>query len=354
MEQFLTGLKAFIPVAIVTVFFVLLFVVVSSILRRQSRGKSDTKIIRQIVKFLIVLVGMIAFMLTLPMDAALKERITQLMGIIISAVIALSSATLIGNMLAGILLRIINNFKPGDFIEIDNYFGRVIERGLFHTEIQSEDSDLVTLPNMFLATNPVKVKRFSGSYIDAEVSLGYDVSRQDIENCLIRAAENTGLENSYVSINNLGDYSVVYQVHGKLNDIKKIISMRSLLRARMLDELHQAGIEIVSPTFMNQRQVNEVTFIPKQTKSRKEHVVSTVSPESKIFDKAEKAESIEKRKEKMEDLEEQVKALQAELKDAESPEEKDRIREKIEKCKALREKILSNIEAEQEKLKEDQ
>ena len=41
----------------------------------------------------------------------------------------------------------------------DTLFGRVTERGLFHTEIQTEDRDLVTLPNLYLVTNPVKVVR---------------------------------------------------------------------------------------------------------------------------------------------------------------------------------------------------
>jgi len=37
---------------------------------------------------------------------------------------------------------------------VGDYFGRVTERGLFHVEIQTEDRDLATLPNMFLVSQP--------------------------------------------------------------------------------------------------------------------------------------------------------------------------------------------------------
>jgi small-conductance mechanosensitive channel len=353
MEEFWLNLRQIIPVAVVSVFFMLLYFIVSKILKRQSRGKADMKIVKQIILFLIVFIGLISFILTIPMSAALKGQITQLLGIVISAVIALSSATLIGNMFAGILLRIISSFKPGDFIEINQYFGRVSERGLFHTEIQTIDSDLITLPNLFLATNAVKVKRSSGTFIFAQVSLGYDIPRQKVEECLIRAAEGAGLEDNYVSILSLGDFSIVYEIHGKLNDIKKIISRRSLLRAMMLDELHKADIEIVSPTFMNQRQVNDQVFMPVTAPKPASDSQQSAQPEEQIFEKAEKAESIEKRRARIEELDEKIKQLQNEQKAATTPEAKAEFQAKIDKSRELKEKILSNIEIEQNKMEKD-
>jgi hypothetical protein len=41
------------------------------------------------------------------------------------------------------LLRWVRHFKAGDFIEVKVLFGRVTERGLFHSEIQNEEHDLI-------------------------------------------------------------------------------------------------------------------------------------------------------------------------------------------------------------------
>ena len=63
----------------------------------------------------------------------------------------------------------------------------------------------------------------------------------------------------------------------------------------VLDGCHAADIEIVSPTFMNQRQVNDQTFIPKGQRRRSSRAESTPQaiPELMLFDKAEKAASRE-------------------------------------------------------------
>ena len=68
------------------------------------------------------------------------------------------------------MLRAINNFRLGDFIEVEGeHFGRVTEIDLFHTEIQTKDRDLLTLPNLFLITHPVKVIHASGTMIGCEI-----------------------------------------------------------------------------------------------------------------------------------------------------------------------------------------
>jgi len=107
------------------VVFVAVFYLAKLFLDRQAAGKSDWGLIRSIVLFLLGLVGIIAIILALPMSEGLRGQITNLLGIVISAVLALSSATLIGNGLAGIMLRMISNFKPGDFVTVNEHFGRI-------------------------------------------------------------------------------------------------------------------------------------------------------------------------------------------------------------------------------------
>ena len=133
LENIWSSILSFGPAFFTLLAFGGLYFIIKTVLFRQMRGANDGAIIRQIILFLIAFTGIIAIILALPMGDSLRGQITSLLGIVISAVFALSSATFIGNMLAGILLRSINNFKPGDFITVENQFGRVSERGLFHT-----------------------------------------------------------------------------------------------------------------------------------------------------------------------------------------------------------------------------
>ncbi|MGK0366845.1 MAG: small conductance mechanosensitive channel [Saprospiraceae bacterium] len=70
------------------------------------------------ILFCIRLVGVIAVILSFPWTDESLGQLTSLIRIVISAVLALSSATFIGNALAGVMLRTINNFKPGDFKKV--------------------------------------------------------------------------------------------------------------------------------------------------------------------------------------------------------------------------------------------
>ncbi len=346
MDNFINGLLDFKGLVITIAAVFLIYTLTKKILDRQSKNKTDYGIIRSAILFGIMLVGFIAIVLALPLGDSLKGQVTSLIGIVISAVLALSSATFMGNALAGIMIRMISSFKPGDFIRVNEFFGRVSERGLFHTEIQTENRDLTTIPNLYLATNAVHVTRSSGTFISGICSLGYDVNRQKIETALLDAADRAGLQDGFVRITELGDFSVVYKVYGLLTEIKTVLSAQSRLNAMILDALHDANIEIVSPNFMNQRQVGETVFIPKKVKKHEE-VVQTDSPEDKIFDKAEEAESIEKRKERLADVETKLKTLADELKAAEE-DKKETINARIEKWTAVKTKLQEKIDIQQE------
>lgn len=295
----------FISIAVVVV----LLIVIRLVLNRKYADKPGHQFKRDLIILLSSLVGIVVLIISLPVSETTVGQLLSLLGILVSAAIALSATTFIGNIMAGMMLRVIKNFKIGDFVRIGEYFGRISERGLFHIEIQNEDRDLTTLPNMYLVTNPVKVIRASGTIIHAEVSLGYDISFNKIKELLKQAANSAELTDPFVHILDLGDYSITYRVGGLLEDVKSVLSKRSQLRERMLETLHTAGVEIVSPTFMNQRVFDtKKQFIPKR-----EHIKQSSEDElveDLVFDKAEEAESQARLIEKQEELEKDIKALQ--------------------------------------------
>ena len=212
--------------------------------------------------------------------------------------------------MAGIMLKAIRSVRPGDFLSVANVTGRITEMDLLHTEIQTEDRDLVTVPNLYMVTQPMKVVRASGTIVSAEVSLGYDVPRTRASKLLREAASKAGLADSFIHVRDLGDFSVTYRIAGLLEDVKSLISVRSRLREEMLDALHLAGIEIVSPQFMNTRSLEASrTFIPDVAEAAE---TSTVSQEEVAFDKAEVAASVEQIKKAIEAVDQELQALESE------------------------------------------
>ena len=236
------------------IFIVLLVAaVIAWVLLRTLPQEAESNLPRQLGFVVLGLLVPVALLLSLPFDIETRGQLLSLLGLVITAVIALASTSTVSNIMACLTLRGMDNFRLGDFIHVNGHFGRVTERGLLHTEIQSEDRDLITLPNVFVAQNPVKVVHASGTLISADVSIGYDVHRRQVSDALLRAAEEAELADAFVQITELGNFSVHYRVSGFLSDVTNLVSKRTHLRARVLDSLHHADIEVMSPSVMAQR-----------------------------------------------------------------------------------------------------
>jgi small-conductance mechanosensitive channel len=320
------------------------------LLHRERDLNEESRFPRRILMFLLVGLGVVLIILVLPVGDATQSDLLRLLGLLLTAVIALSSTTFVANAMAGFMLRAVRSFRPGDFVRVGEQFGRVTARGLFHTEIQTEDRDLTTLPNLYLISNPITVFRASGTIVSATVSLGYDNSHSKIEPLLVEAANHAGLKDPFVQITELGDFSVTYRVAGFLPEVKQILTARSNLRAMMLDNLHGAGVEIVSPAFMTQRRIAEQTrTVPHEPKRQAKRTPTAEDkiPEELIFDKAEQAERLEQLKGIRDQLVAKVKELRARLKKADK-DDKPAIRRKIERRLKRAEAIADIIETYQD------
>lgn len=307
----------------------------------------------QLIQTLGVMIAILFVILLLPLSHEMRDQLLRFYGIIISATIALSSTTLVGNMMAGVMLRVIGNCKPGNYITVGDYFGRISEMDLLHTEIQTEERDLTTLPNLYLVTNPVRVMRTSGTLLSVDVSLGYDVSRQIVEQLLITAATDAGLEKPYVQIRQLGDFSVSYQVSALLKDVNRLLEKRRELRARTMDALHSEGIEIVSPTFMNTRAVDKkkpfISDVPRESANE----TNETSPDSLAFDKAEKAESVEKLRDMLEEAEARIHACRDVISDPPNDQAREAAETEKQELESRVERLASLITRKEEKISKD-
>lgn len=264
---------------------------------------------RQFLVILVVLTGLFVAIALLPLEHEIKNQILSLLGILLSAVIALSSTTLVSNAMAGLMLRITHEFRGGDFIEVDAFVGRVTNLGLFHTEIQLISRDVVSLPNLLLSQKAVKVTRRDGTFINLAVSIGYSVAHQLVEKALLEAAQRCNLTDNFVFVESFLDHAIRYRLYGMLDESSERLSKTSELHKAVLDVCREQGIEIASPALMDRREFDAakqyipITSVKEKPQKRKAII------EELVFDKADEAQSLEELKEAQDQLSKSLDGL---------------------------------------------
>jgi small conductance mechanosensitive channel len=304
------------PLGLALVFVVLLnWGAHAWLIGRNRHLGSERLFARQLLMLVLLLASLVLLALTLPISESARGQIVALIGLGLSGLVAFSSTTLVANLMSGLMLRVTRPFATGDFISVQSHFGRVVQRGLLDTEIQTENRELVSLPNTVLISNPVTVIGGSGAIVTSTLSLGYDVHHARVEARLLRAAEAAGLAEPFVRVLELGNHAISYRVSGLLDDAHRLLTARSDLNKRVLDALHDDGIEVLSPTFMNHRSV------------------AAEAEEAVVFDKAERAAQAEAQRQA---LDRDVDALQAQHAAATDDDERQRLKAALDEAIARR------------------
>ena len=118
-------------------------------------------------------------------DSDIFKGISVFVGLIVS----LGSSTVIGNIMAGLVITYMRPFKLGDRIKLNDTTGNVIEKTALVTRIKTPKNELVTIPNSFIMSshtvNYSSSARTYGLIIHTEVSIGYDVPWRKVHQLLI-------------------------------------------------------------------------------------------------------------------------------------------------------------------------
>ena len=69
-------------------------------------------------------------------------------------IISLGSSTVIGNIIARLVITYMRPFKLGDRIQLNETTGNVIEKTPFVTRLRTPKNEVVTIPNSFIMSLP--------------------------------------------------------------------------------------------------------------------------------------------------------------------------------------------------------
>lgn len=190
-----------------------------------------------------------------PLLPSSNSEVFQGVSVFIGIIISLGSSSIIGNVMAGMVMTYMRPFHVGDFIKYGDTEGFVIEKTMLVTRIRTRKNNVITIPNSSLMTSQTTNYTFSaqnfGLVVHTKVTIGYDVRWQEIRQLLLDAAYATkGLRQHpepFVLVTALDDYYVEYEVNAYTNQYDKLPLIYSELHHNILDAFHSKGVEIMSP-----------------------------------------------------------------------------------------------------------
>ena len=222
-----------------------------------------------IIRFLLY-----AFMLAMiyPYLPGSNSGVFQGISVFVGLIVSLGSSTVIGNIIAGLVITYMRPFKIGDRIKLNDTTGNVVEKTPLVTRIRTPKNEVVTIPNSFVMSshtvNFSQSAREYGLIIHSEVSIGYDVPWRTVNKLLVEAALNTpGVVDDprpFVLSTSLSDWYPVYQVNAYIKDADRLAEIYSDLHQNIQDRFNEAGVEIMSPHYMAVRDGNASTIPSKE------------------------------------------------------------------------------------------
>jgi small-conductance mechanosensitive channel len=222
----------------------------------------------QIIRFLLY-----AFMIAMiyPYLPGAEDGVFQGVSVFVGLIISLGSSSVIGNIMAGMVITYMRPFKIGDRIKLNDTIGNVTEKTPFVTRIRTPKNEIVTIPNSFIMSShtvnySASARRY-GLIIHSEVSFGFEIHWKTVHELLINAALKTpGVSQEpkpFVLETSLHDFYVIYQINAYIEDADRLAQIYSDLHRNIQDLANEAGIELLSPHYYAGRDGSEIT-IPKE------------------------------------------------------------------------------------------
>lgn len=213
--------------------------------------------------FVILRILLYSFMLVMiwPLLPNSDSEIFQGVSVFIGLIVSLGSTSIVGNIMAGLVMTYMRPFRLGDYVRFGDTVGEVVEKTILVTRIRTLKNELVTIPNSSLMGSQISNFSFSarryGIIVHTKITIGYDQKWQKIRDLLLQAAEKTdGLKSHpkpFVNVSALDDSYVEYEINAYTDRHMSLPAIYSALHSNILDTMHGAGVEIMSPTIFGTR-----------------------------------------------------------------------------------------------------
>lgn len=195
------------------------------------------------------------FVMIWPLLPNSNSEIFQGVSVFIGIIVSLGSTSIIGNVMAGMVMTYMRPFRIGDYIKVGDTVGEVIEKTVLVTRIRTRKNEVVTIQNSNLlgsqTSNYTVAAKSYGLIVHTKVTIGYDVPWQQIKQVMEQAAADTqGIKKNpkpFMMTSALNDFYVEYEINAYTSDSEHLPRIYSELHQNLLKRFFEAGIEIMSP-----------------------------------------------------------------------------------------------------------
>lgn len=195
------------------------------------------------------------FVMIWPLLPNSNSEIFQGVSVFLGVIVSLGSTSIIGNVIAGLVMTYMRPFRIGDFIKVGDTVGEVIEKTVLVTRIRTRKNEVVTIQNSNLlgsqTSNFTEAAKTFGLIVHTKVTIGYDVPWQLVKRIMESAAADTpGIKKNpkpFMMTTALDDFYVEYEINAFTTDDKNLPRIYSELHQNLLKRFFEAGVEIMSP-----------------------------------------------------------------------------------------------------------
>jgi len=267
LKTLATGFLAFIPDL---VFLIILAVITRWALRlvrlffaRVAQGETEVrgfeadwaKPTERIVRFVIVAMALV---IAYPYIPGSGSEAFKGIGVVVGLMFSLGSASVIGNLVAGLGIAFRRAFRVGDRVRIGDTIGEVTQVELLTTYLRSPKNEQIVIPNSLILNNEVVnysalVRSGAGLIVHTNVGIGYETPWRQVEAMLIQAARRTpGIRaepEPFVLQRSLGDFAVNYEINAYTDEPRRILATYSDLHRNILDVFNEFDVQIMTPAY---------------------------------------------------------------------------------------------------------
>jgi small conductance mechanosensitive channel len=197
------------------------------------------RVLRRTVLTLIVFVGLLSGLLSIPQVRAVATAILA-SSAVVGIVVGFAAQRTIGNFIAGLLIAFAQPIRLGDYVETEGFTGVVEEIGLTYTFIRISDNDRLVVPNEKIASDTIRNasirSRKKLAHVTVQVPLDTDL---DAAGTLLREA--AGDERAEIAVTELAD-RVSLRVSVWAPDEPSAERLENELRLRSHARLREAGV----------------------------------------------------------------------------------------------------------------
>ena len=213
------------------------------------------------------------FVMIWPLLPNSNSEIFQGVSVFIGVIVSLGSTSIIGNIMAGMVLTYMRPFRIGDYIKVGDTEGEVIEKTMLVTRIRTRKNEVITIQNSNLlgsqTSNYTVAAHNYGIIVHTKVTIGYDVPWQTVKEIMEGAAlETQGIlhhPKPFMRTTSLDDFYVEYEINAYTKDAKNLSNIYSELHQNLLRRFFEANVEIMSPHIYARRDGID-TQIPEEFK----------------------------------------------------------------------------------------